>query len=183
MVMPGKADERKVVDQVFILLGGAMAVAFLFIGAAAWYGYRFAATTVHNELVAQKIYFPPAGSPSFSASEYPNIQKYAGQLVDDGLKARAYANDFIGHHLEKVAEGKTYAEVSALAQKDPGNTQLQQQKATLFQGETLRGLLLGSGYAYWVFGQLARFVAIGSFIAAAIMGVLVVLGVRHKAKL
>ena len=54
-----------------------------------------------------------------------------------------------------VAAGKTYAQVSALAQMDPANPELQTQKQTLFQGETLRGILLGDGYAYWTFGTLA----------------------------
>lgn len=181
--MASRAESRKVIDQVLIMLGCVTLVAFLFIGVLAWYGYRFAVTSVHDELAAQKVYFPEKGSANFDPTEYPTLQQYAGQLVDDGPKAKAYANDFIGHHLTKVAGGKTYSEVSALAQKDPTNTALQGQKATLFQGETLRGLLLGDGYAYWTFGQLAMYASIGAFVAAAVMGLLIVMGVMHKAKL
>jgi len=181
--MAGKAESRRIIDQVFILLGCAMVVAFLFIGGLAWYGYSFAVSSVHDELASQKVYFPQVGSASFSAAEYPTLQKYAGQLVDDGPKAKAYADDFIGHHLTKVAGGKTYSEVSALAAKDPTNTQLQQQKATLFQGETLRGLLLGDGYAYWTFGQLALYASIGCFVAAGVMAILVFMGLQHKSQL
>ena len=42
-------------------------------------------------------------------------------------------------HLKEVADGKTYAQVSTLAQADPTNTQLRAQVNTLFKGETLRG--------------------------------------------
>ena len=42
------------------------------------------------------------------------ITQYAGQQVDNGEKARVYANDFIAVHLAGVANGKTYSEVSSL---------------------------------------------------------------------
>lgn len=171
--------ERKAVDTVFVLIGAVASVALLVAGAMAWYGYNFATSQVRNELSAQKIYFPAAGSAGFSAEEYPTLQKYAGQLVDDGIKAKAYANDYIGHHLDKVASGKTYSEVSAEAMKDPSNAKLQAQKQTLFQGETLRGILLGDGYAYWTFGLMAKYAAIAFFIGAGVMAVLTLLGFRH----
>src|SRR5688572_27665291 len=110
-------SDRKIIDKVFVLLGAAVAVVLLVGGGLAWYGYNFATSQVRTELAAQKIYFPPKGSPALSPEEYPGLQKYAGQLVDDGPKAKAYANEFIGHHLEKSAGGKTYAEVSAEAMK------------------------------------------------------------------
>lgn len=175
--------ERKAIDKVFILLGIMATVALLGAGALGWFGYHFATSQVRNELAAQKIYFPPKGSPSFSPHVYPDIQRYAGQLVDNGPKAKAYANGYIGRHLEKIADGKTYAEVSALAMKDPANKDLQAKKATLFQGETLRGLLLGDGYAYWTFGMMALYGSIAAFAGAFIMAVLVLLGIRHLKRL
>jgi len=66
---------------------------------------------------------------------------------------------------------------------DPTNQTLQTQKAVLFQGETLRGLLLGDGYAYWTFGMLAGYAAIASFVGAGVMMLLVFLGLHHLAKL
>ncbi len=172
-------SDRKTIDRVFILLGMVATLVLIVGGALAWYGYNFATTSVKTELAEQKIYFPPKGSASLDPAEFPTLQKYAGQLVDTGPEAKAYANDFIGKHLEKVAGGKTYSEVSAEAQKDPGNQKLQQQKTTLFQGETLRGLLLGDGYAYWTFGQIAQYAAIAMFTGATMMAILVLLGIRH----
>jgi len=175
--------ERKAIDKVFILLGVMAAVVLLVASALGWFGYRFATNQVHTELAAQKIYFPPKGSAALDPEEFPDLQKYAGQLVDDGPKAKAYANGFIGKHLEKVAGGKTYSEVSALAMKDPTNQTLQKQKATLFQGETLRGLLLGDGYAYWTFGMIAMYASLAALAGAVIMGMLVLLGLGHLRKL
>lgn len=175
--------QRKTIDTIFILLGAAATVALVVAGALALWGYNFATTSVHNELSAQKIYFPPKGSPGLDPAEFPGLQKYAGQLVDNGPKAKAYANEFIAVHLEKVAGGKTYAEVSTAALKDPTNTTLQQQKQVLFQGETLRGLLLGDGYAYWTFGILALYGAVAAFMGAVIMFVLVLRGWDHMSRL
>lgn len=175
--------ERKAIDKVFILLGVAATAMLIVAGSMAWYGYRFATNSVKTELSAQKVYFPPKGSPALDPTEFPDLQKYAGQLVDNGPKAKAYANGFIARHLEKVADGKTYSEVSALAMQDPTNTVLQQQKQTLFQGETLRGLLLGDGYAYWTFGILAMYASVAAFIGAGVMAILVLLGLGHLKRL
>ena len=176
-------SDRKTIDKIFVLLGVAMTAVLIVVGGLAWYASNFASESVRTELSAQKVYFPPAGSPSLDPSEFPDLQQYAGQLVDNGPKAKAYANGFIARHLDKVAGGKTYSEVSALAKKDPTNTALQQQKQVLFQGETLRGLLLGDGYAYWTFGQIAGYAAFAAFAGVAVMTVLVMLGLRHLAKL
>lgn len=174
--------QRKTIDAVFILLGTASTAVLLVIGGLAWHAASFAKTSVHNELAAQKIYFPPLGSPALDPAEFPDLQQYAGQQVDNGPKAKAYANGFIGRHLEKVAGGKTYSEVSSEALKDPTNATLQQQKQTLFQGETLRGLLLGDGYAYWTFGQIAQYAAVAAFVGAGVMALLVWLGMMHLAR-
>lgn len=177
-----KKEQRQVIDRVFILLGVVTMSVLLVAGGIAWKGYNFATNQVKTELSSQKIYFPPKGSPALDPKEYPDLQKYAGQLVDDGDKAKAYANGFIGRHLDKVAGGKTYSEVSALAMKDPGNQKLQAQKQSLFQGETLRGLLLSAGYSYWTMGMLAKDAAVAFFTGAAVMAALVALGLARIAR-
>jgi hypothetical protein len=172
-------EERKAIDKILILLGSVTMVVMFMFGCIAWYGYDFVTNMVKTELAAQKIYFPPAGSAALDPKDYPGLQQYAGQLVDDGPKAKAYANEYIGKHLEEIAGGKTYSEISTEARKDPDNAKLQGQKASLFQGETLRGLLLGNGYAYWTMGMLAKYAAIAFFAGAAAMAILVVLGLGH----
>jgi uncharacterized membrane protein len=54
----------------------------------------------------------------------------------------------------------------------------QAQTQTVFQGTTLRGLLLNA-YAFWQIGQIALWAAIASFIGAFIFLVLSILGFLH----
>lgn len=164
-----KRSQDRSIDQVFGILATVAAIALLAIGGLAWWAYSFTTEMVRSELSAQKIYFPEKGSAAFSPEEYPDLQQYAGQLVDTPEEARAYANGYIGRHLKKIAGGKVYSEVSAEAQKDPTNQKLQQQKQTLFQGETLRGMLLGNGYAFGTIGKIAKIAAIVAFAASGIM--------------
>ena len=111
----------------------------------------------------------------------PYLNRYAGQQLLTGPQAKAYADHFIGVHLSEVAGGKTYAQVSTAAQADPTNTALKAQAATLFQGSTLRGLLL-EAYAFSVIGSLALIAAVCSFALAGIMLVLALLGFWHLRK-
>jgi hypothetical protein len=36
---------------------------------------------VHSELAAQKIFFPPKGSPATAAAEFAPMRQYAGQQL------------------------------------------------------------------------------------------------------
>ncbi len=180
-----KNAERKAVDKVFILLGSAATIVLVVAGALLWYGYTFASGMVTEQLSAQKIYFPAKDSKSFAALEAEDqaaIEPYAGQQLVNGEQAKVYANNYIGAHLKNIAGGKTYSEVSEEAMADPTNETLKAQKATLFQGETLRGVLLGSGYAFWTFGIIAKIAAIAAFVGAVFMAVLVLLGMGHLKK-
>lgn len=174
-----KKEQRQIIDRIFILLGIVTMVVLAVAGSIAWKGYTFATNQVKTELSSQNIYFPPKGSLALDPKIYPDLQKYAGQKVDDGEKAKAYANGYIGRHLDKVAGGKSYSEISSEAMKDPTNEKLQAQKQTLFQGETLRGLLLSAGYSYWTMGMLAKNAAIAFFVGAGVMAILVLAGLAR----
>ncbi len=114
---------------------------------------------IHDEhrarstLAAQKIYFPPQGSLALAPAKFPSLQQYAGQEVLTGPQTKAFADDYIAFHLQKVADGKTYSEVSTEALANPTDIKLQNEANTLFKGETLRGLLLGDAYAFWTVGH------------------------------
>jgi hypothetical protein len=180
-----KKEQRRVIDKVFILLGVATMLVLLAAGGIAWKGYSFATDQVKTELSAQKITFPAASSPALAAlpaTDRAQVEKYAGQPLTTGDLAIVNANYFIGYHLPTIAGGKTYSEVSSEAMADPTNQQLQTQKATLFQGETLRGLLLSAGYSYWTMGMLAKDAAIAFFVGAAVMAVLVLIGLGRLAR-
>lgn len=158
--------------QAMLVIILASASGFLF------YEGNFVTTMVHDQLVAQKISFPPASQITAGGALDPakfsaEIRNYAGQPVDNGDKARVYANDFINVHLQSVANGQTYSQVSTLAQADPTNTTLAGQVATLFKGETLRSMLLNA-YGWGMLGTYTTFAGIGLMIAAlVVLGALV----------
>lgn len=163
-----KSKASDPVKQVLMYLAAFAALLLFAIGGLAWWAHQFIGNMVKSELAAQKIYFPEKGA-SFDPATYPDLQQYAGQLVDTPEEAKAYANGYIGRHLKKVADGKVYAEVSAEAAKDPTNQKLQQQKQTLFQGETLRGMLLTSGYGFGTMGKIAGIATYVTFAAGLAM--------------
>ncbi|HVC74912.1 MAG TPA: hypothetical protein VND96_00185 [Candidatus Micrarchaeaceae archaeon] len=150
----------------------AAASGFLF------YEGNFVTSMVHDQLVAQKISFPgtdqiKAGGALDPAKFSAEIRNYAGQAVDNGDKARVYANDFINVHLQSVANGQTYSQVSTLAQADPTNTTLAGEVATLFKGETLRSMLLNA-YGWGMLGTYTTYAGIGLLVAAlVVLGALV----------
>lgn len=177
-------SDRKTIDKIFVLLGIAIVGVLIVVGSLSWWAASFAQSTVRTELADQKIYFPAAGSPALASPDIgPYLNQYAGQQLLTGPQAKAYADHFIAVHLKELANGQTYSQVSAAALANPGNAQLKQEAQTLFQGETLRGLLLGDGYAYWTFGQIAQYAAITAYAGAAVMFILVLFGLRHLASL
>jgi hypothetical protein len=177
--------DRKIIDKVFVLLGVVMAVVLVIIGGLAWKASSFAKSSVETQLKSQQIFFPPKGSAAIAelpANDQKQMNKYAGQQLVNGTQAKVYADNFIAYHLTKVADGQTYAQVSNEALANPTNSQLKAEEQTLFQGETLRGLLLGDGYSYWTFGQIAEWASITAFVGAVVMAILVLIGVGRLSK-
>jgi hypothetical protein len=172
---------RRTFDKLMSFGGVVLTAALLVAGILTFWGYSFANGKVSDQLVAQKIYFPPAGSEaitSLPAADRPFIAKYAGQQLVTGAQAEAYADHFIAVHLEGVADGKTYAEVSTLSRANPDDQTLAGQVQTLFRGETLRGLLLNA-FAFWKLGQIALIGSVVAFSLAVAMFILTVLGFWH----
>jgi len=157
----GFVGTRRVVEIILTIVLGVGGGLMLF-------GAHFGLDMVHSQLNAQSISFPAKGSPGLSPAEFPGLQQYAGQKVDTGPKAKAYANEFINVHLQSVAGGKTYSQVSALAQANPNDTVLAGQVATLFKGEPLRGLLLYA-WGWSVVSTIALYAAIAALIGFLIM--------------
>ncbi len=158
--------------RVFVLQVGLIGILGFVAGFAFW-GSNFATGQVRDQLTAQQIFFPAAGSPavtSLPAADAAAMTVYAGQQMTTGAQAETYANHFIAVHLNEVAGGQTYSQVSAASQAAPTNTKLAGEVQTLFRGETLRGLLLNS-YGWWQIGQYAFYAAIG--LAVASLAVLV----------
>ncbi len=181
--------KRKTFDMVLSAGGGVLVVVLLAAGGLGMWGYSFANSNVHNQLAEQQITFPPAAAfahpvagTEITPSMVGTVSKYAGQPLVTGQEAAVYANDFIAVHLREIGKGKTYAYWSGLALQQPkGSAAYTTDEGiaqTLFQGTTLRGLLL-EAYAFGTFGQIALVASIASFILAGIMLVLTLFGLLH----
>ena len=180
---------RKTFD--VLVSGGGLVVAIVLIvaGSLAFWGYSFASNNVHNQLAEQKIVFPPAAAfqhakagTEITPSMIPSVSQYAGQPLTTGAQAEVYANDFIAVHLQEIGGGLTYAQESTLARSLPANSpaaaKAEGVATTLFQGTTLRGLLL-EAYSFSVFGEIAFIGAIVAWSLGFVMLFLVGLGLLH----
>jgi hypothetical protein len=187
---------RRRIDHLLVGTGAAVTVVLVIAGALLTWGATFARDYVHDELGAQKIAFPDAAALEEEGRE--DLVQYAGQTVDTGDEAEAYAG-YIQGHVDGIADGQTYAELGPAqfaaeaelnAAVEAGAPQAEVdelqatydgivgQRDTIFKGEMLRGTLLNT-YAWDTVGLIAGIAAVVAFVAAAVMGVLVLLGFVH----
>jgi hypothetical protein len=156
--------------RIFVLQIGLIGILGFVSGFAFW-ASNFATSTVHDQLAAQQIYFPAAGTPALTAlpkADDVAMTQYAGQELLTGQQAQVYANNFINVHLGEIASGQTYSQLSTAAQADPTNVKLAGEVATIFKGTTLRSMLLNA-YGWGQIGMFAGYVAIGLLIAAIVV--------------
>lgn len=170
--------KRRTFDVMVSLVGLFIAVVLLVAGGLLTWASSFIGSQVHDQLSAQQIYFPPADSPALEGDAYAPIRKYGGEQLTTGAQAEGYANHFIGVHLDEMAGGKTYAQLSDESRANPDDEELAGQVEQMFKGETLRGLLLNA-YAFGTMGSIAGIAAVASFLGAAVLIVLSLLGLRN----
>jgi hypothetical protein len=142
-----------------------------FVSGFAFWASNFATSTVHDQLAAQQIYFPTAGSAALTAlprTDDTAMTQYAGQQLLTGQQAEVYANNFINVHLGEIGGGKTYSQLSAAAMAAPTNAKLAAQVETIFKGTTLRSMLLNA-YGWSQIGLFAGYAAIGLLVAAIVV--------------
>ncbi len=148
---------------VLTIAGFAVAVILLAAGGLLMWGSTYAHDTVQSQLAAQQIYFPPKGSSALASPKIgPYLNQYAGQQLLTGQQAEAFADHFIAVHVAEATGGKTYSQVSTLAQAQPNNAKLAAVVNTAFKGETLRSMLLNA-YGWWKVSQIMFIAAIVSF--------------------
>ena len=153
--------------RVIVLQVGLIGILAFCAGFLFW-GNAFIHNQISTELNSQRIYFPASDSKaitSLPSADAAAMTVYSGQQLTTGEQAQVYANHFIGVHLQEIAGGQTYAQVSGKAQANPTDTKLAGQVQTLFRGETLRGLLLNA-YGWWTIGTYALYAAIGLAVAS-----------------
>ncbi|GAA1037077.1 hypothetical protein GCM10009557_49600 [Virgisporangium ochraceum] len=189
--------KRRTIDVIVSLGAVVLAGLLLIAGIVLTSNANFANDYVKTQLSQQNITFKTADTLTEEERKSACLVKYAGQKLTTGKQAECYANEFIGLHLKSTADGKTYAELGAVqtdlrakiatAQKnnDPALADLQkqltdvnQQRETVFKGETLRGLLLTS-YGFSEFGAKAAQAALVAYLAAALMLILGLAGLVH----
>ena len=181
--------QRKVFDVLASAAGILMVLMLVIAGLLLTWGYSFANSNVHNQLAEQQITFPskaafahPVAGSEITPSMIGTVSQYAGQQLTTAQQAEVYANDFIAVHLNEIGGGKTYAQLSAeamaLPKGTPAYTAAEAKVQTVFQGTTLRGLLL-EAYAFGTIATIALVGAITAFVLAALMAILVVFGIVH----
>jgi len=151
------------------IAGFVMAAILLAAGGLLLWGSTYTHNMVHNQLAAQKIYFPPkaafahpkAGT-EITPSMIPSVSQYAGQQLVTGQQAQSYADNFIAVHITNMTGGKTYAQLSEASLAQPDNAKLAGEVATVFKGETLRSMLLNA-YGWWKVSQITYIASLAAF--------------------
>jgi hypothetical protein len=187
---------RRRIDRLLVAAGAVVAVVLAVAGGLLQWGTNFSGDYVTRELTSQNIFFPSADA--LTKEGRTDLLSYAGRQVTNGNDAEAYAS-YIDHHLDGIAEGKTFADLGAVERAAKGDVTaaaeagkpadeiatlqatadgITRQRDSLFRGETLRGLLL-STYAWGTIGTIAAIASWVAFAAAVVMLVLVAFGVAH----
>ena len=176
--------KRSTLDKLISSTGLIIAVILVAASFVLFYTHNFIHTQVQNQLSDQKIVFPAKGSPAITtrpAIDQTNINKYAGEQMITGQQARVFADNYIAVHLKQIGGGYTYSQVSTKAMADPTNAALAGQANVLFQGETLRGLLLNA-YAFDTMALVAYWAGIGALAAGILLFMLAALGFSHAGR-
>ena len=151
------------------IVGFALAAVLLIAGGLLLWGSTYVHNTVQGQLSSQQIFFPPkaafahpqAGT-EITPSMIPSVSQYAGQQLVTGQQAESYADNFIAVHINTIAGGKTYAQLSAASLAQPNNVKLAGQVATVFKGESLRSMLLNA-FGWWKVSQITYIAALIAF--------------------
>ncbi len=191
--------KRRTLDIIFSVGGTFMAALLLVLGLVLANQANFAKNYVHDQLTAQRITFTPVAGLNDQEKQASCLVANAGQSLATGSQAECYANKYIALHLSEVNGGQTYAQTSTAAraarakadaalkatpndpaakQLDTDATALQAKVQTLFQGETLRGLLLTS-YGFSIFGDRASQAAWVCFGLALVLALASIAGFVH----
>jgi hypothetical protein len=159
---------RRSTFRLTVIAGFALAAVLFAAGGLLIWGSTYTHNMVHNQLAAQQIYFPPKTAfahpdgKEITSGMIPSVSQYAGQQLVTGQQAQSYADNFIAVHITGMTGGKTYAQLSAQSLAHPTDTKLAGMVATVFKGETLRGILLNA-FGWWKVSQITYIASLISF--------------------
>jgi hypothetical protein len=138
--------------RILALQAGTIVIIGVLAGFAIWAG-GYVQSQVSAQLSAQAISFPAANNAEITAlpaGDQTAMKQYAGELMTTGPQAEVWANNFIKVHLSSMP---TYDAASAAARANP-SAATSATETTVFQGTTLRGMLLNA-YGWWTLGSYA----------------------------
>lgn len=176
---------RSTLDKLISWTGLVLAAVLVVAGGLLGWASTFINDNVSQQLRDQSITMP-AGEAISDPAIKPYLEQYAGQPLETGAQAKAYADHYILVHMNAQSGGKTYSQISGQYMKlasDPAADKAEVAKLgdlrqTLFMGNTLRGMLLNA-YAFGLMAQVALIASIVSFVGAVVLLGLGVLGLRH----
>lgn len=185
---------RATLDKLISALGLLLALVLLIAGGLLWWANAFVGDQVEQQFSDQHITMPTDeaidGDEALSDEDKDALKPFAGDKLDNGDAARAYADHYILAHMNHSSDDRTYSEVSGEfmgkcsdpAEADSAECQeLGGLRQSLFMGNTLRGLLL-YGFAFATLGTIAGYAAIAAFIGAIALLILSFLGFSHAKK-
>ena len=191
---------RSTLDKLISATGLILAAVLVVAGGLLTWANIFIGDQVEKQFAAQDIVMPEGPAlEGLSDEDVAALEEFAGEPLDNGPAAKAYADNYILAHMnasgaELAGEPVTYQaasgkarELAAAVAENPDATEVEQEEAaawgglreSLFMGNTLRGLLL-YGYAFATIGTIAGIAAIVSFVGAAVLLVLGLLGLAHS---
>ena len=200
---------RATLDKLISWTGILLALVLLVAGGLLTWGSLFIGDQVDQQFSDQGITMPTqeaidgqVEAGGLSEEDGDALSEFAGEPLKTGPAARAYADHYIWAHMQgsgkELNDGEpvTYEEASAKGREltaaveaNPQATEAEVAEAqawmglreSLFQGNTLRGLLL-YGYAFATIGTIAGYAAIAAFVGAVLFLVLGLLGLVHARK-
>ena len=101
---------RKTMDKLISWTGLVVAAVLLVAGGLLTWASNFVADNVKEQLTAQHITMPVEAAFPEGHEEY--LAPYAGQPMENGQQAKAYADHYILAHMNESSGGKTYSEIS-----------------------------------------------------------------------
>jgi hypothetical protein len=181
-----------------------LAAGFLTLGLAVKSQADFSKKYVHDQLAEKQIYFTPVENLMPNQQDVPCLVENAGKQMLDGKQAECYAKYQIGLDLLVIDNGKTYfedhyaayllrvkAQQALAANPDAPETQalvkqsaeFSQKAEDIFDGETMRGLLL-TAYGFSLLGERGASAAVACFVIAVVLmigaGFSLTLGLRSN---
>jgi hypothetical protein len=177
---------RKTLDKLISWTGLILAAVLVVAGGLLTYASSFVADNVKQQLSQQNFTMPAAAALETQAQKDALLQ-FAGQKMENGAQAKAFADHYILVHMNTQSNNRTYSEVSGefiKLSKDPNADQAQvkalgELRQSLFMGNTLRGLLLNA-YAFGTMGVIALWGAVAAFVGSGLMFLLSFLGLWHR---